>query len=86
MPTISSFYGIRIYLYPNDHNPPHFHVKYAEFEAKVDIETGGVFKGKLPLKARILTEEWRLLHQKELFESFELMIKYHQVKKIAGLE
>ncbi|NOT77537.1 MAG: DUF4160 domain-containing protein [Bacteriovoracaceae bacterium] len=34
MPCISSFYGIRIYLYPNDHNPPHFHIKYYEFNAK----------------------------------------------------
>lgn len=86
MPTISSFYGIKIYLYPNDHYPPHFHVKYAEFSAQIDINTGAINKGQLPPKARTLTEEWRLLHQKELLESFEFMIKYHQVKKIEGLD
>ena len=28
MPEISSFYGIAIYMYMSEHNPPHFHVKY----------------------------------------------------------
>ena len=25
MPSISRFFGITIYMYPDDHNPPHFH-------------------------------------------------------------
>ena len=33
MPSICTFYGIVIYMYYNDHNPPHFHAEYAEFEA-----------------------------------------------------
>ncbi|HBF76754.1 MAG TPA: DUF4160 domain-containing protein, partial [Clostridiaceae bacterium] len=28
MPEISSFYGIKITMYYNDHLPPHFHAKY----------------------------------------------------------
>ena len=28
MPCISSFYGLLIYMYGDDHNPPHFHVNY----------------------------------------------------------
>ena len=28
MPEISNFYGIIIYMYIDDHNPPHFHVIY----------------------------------------------------------
>lgn len=86
MPQISSFYGISIYLYPFDHNPPHFHAIYAEFEAQINIETGAIMAGSLPPKARALTEEWRLIHKKELLEGFDLMVKYQQVKKIKGLE
>ncbi len=86
MPAISIFYGISIYLYANDHNPPHFHVRYAEFNATVDIYSGEITEGKLPPKARQLTEEWRIIYQKEILESFELMVKYHQVKKIEGLK
>jgi hypothetical protein len=86
MPTISYFYGIYIRIYAEDHNPPHFHVKYNNFEASVEIESGLITAGKLPPKARALTEEWRLMHQKELFVAWDLMIKYHQVKKIPGLK
>ena len=86
MPTISYFYGIYIRIYADEHNPPHFHVKYNEFEASVEIKTGTITDGKLPPKARALTEEWRLIHQKELLIAWELMVKYHRVKKIPGLK
>jgi hypothetical protein len=86
MPTISQFYGIKILLWPNDHYPPHFHVCYSEFKAKIDINSGALLSGNLPPKARALTEEWRILYKKELLESFEVMIKYHKVLKIDGLK
>lgn len=28
MPEISLFYGIRVKMYYDDHNPPHFHAEY----------------------------------------------------------
>ena len=31
MPEISKFYGIIIYMYIDDHNPPHFHVWYDDY-------------------------------------------------------
>ena len=37
MPEICRFYGIIIYMFFNDHNPPHFKVKYSEFEANILI-------------------------------------------------
>ena len=37
MPEISRFLGIVITMYFNDHNPPHFHVRYEEFRAIVGI-------------------------------------------------
>ena len=42
MPQISEFYGISIYMYINDHQPPHFHVKYNCYEAFVNIDNGAV--------------------------------------------
>ena len=35
MPRVSEFFGIVIYMYYNDHMPPHFHAEYAEHEARV---------------------------------------------------
>ena len=40
MPTISTFYGIRITMNYNEHNPPHFHATYQDYEISVDIQTG----------------------------------------------
>ena len=40
MPQISNFYGIVIYMYINEHNPPHFHVEYQGYKATVTIENG----------------------------------------------
>lgn len=37
MPEISKFFGIFIYMYIGDHNPPHFHVWYEGDEATIDI-------------------------------------------------
>ncbi len=39
MPEVSRFYGIVIALYYNEHNPPHFHAKYGEYKAEIDIRT-----------------------------------------------
>ena len=54
MPRISEFYGIVIEMYWSDHNPPHFHAKYAEHRAEIDIQSLGVLRGRLPAKAMAL--------------------------------
>ena len=51
LPTISTFYGIVIRMFFNDHSPPHFHARYGEFEATVDIEKLAVLEGDLPGRA-----------------------------------
>ena len=50
MPEISRFYGIAITMNFNDHNPPHFHATYQDYEISVDIKTG-VVNGSMPKKA-----------------------------------
>lgn len=86
MPTISYFYGIKIFIPTKDHAPPHFHVKYSEFSAKIEISNGKILSGKLPPKARALTEEWRIGHIDELLENWQLMIESKKMHKIKGLE
>ena len=71
MPEISRFYGIIIYMYLLDHNPPHFHVKYNDFEAMISIEDFALLNGKLPPKALSMVVEWASIHQKELLENWE---------------
>ena len=50
MPVVSRFLGIIIAMYWDDHVPPHFHAKYAEYEITVNIRTG-VIEGKFPKRA-----------------------------------
>jgi hypothetical protein len=71
LPRISEFYGIVIYMYYDDHARPHFHAKYAEFDAKISIETGEVIKGGLPARAGRLVREWLALHRLELTLNWE---------------
>jgi hypothetical protein len=72
MPRLSEFYGIAIYMYFADHNPPHFHAVYAEHEALVRIDNGTILRGDLPRTAAKLVEQWRKLHHGELLDDWEL--------------
>ena len=66
MPRISSFYGIVIALYYNDHAPPHFHALYSGSEARIRIDTLETLTGTIPRRAHTLVLEWARLHQTEL--------------------
>ena len=70
MPTISTFYGILIRMFFNDHAPPHFHARYGEFEATVNIGTLEIIEGQLPHRAFSLVQEWAMIHREELLEDW----------------
>ncbi len=70
MPEISRFYGIIIGMFFNEHNPPHFHVKYDEYKAEITIKDG-IVTGKLPRRALNLVFEWLDLHRDELLENWK---------------
>ena len=72
MPRLSAFYGLVIYLYWRDHQPPHFHAEYGEHEALIVIADGRVYAGSLPPRALRLVREWRRLHVEELERAWEL--------------
>ncbi len=85
MPTISTFYGILIKMFFNDHAPPHFHVEYAEFKAVVDIGSLTIVEGKLLRRAQQLVLDWAEFHQQELLEDWQLCMAKEQPKQIAPL-
>ena len=72
VPRLSEFYGIGIYMYFVDHNPPHFHAMYAEHEALIRIDNGSSIRGTLPRTAMRLVEQWRELHHDELVANWKL--------------
>jgi hypothetical protein len=85
MPTICSFYGILIRMFFNDHAPPHFHARYGEFEATIDIDTLCVIEGELPRRALALVGEWGMIHKAELTENWRLCREKAQPGKIEPL-
>ena len=86
MPVVSRFFGIVIAFYWEDHLPPHFHAKYSEDEAMIDIRTGSVIRGALPRRALSLVEEWRTIHEDELLDDWERARQRLPLAYIAPLE
>jgi hypothetical protein len=78
MPTISTFYGIIIRMFYDEHAPPHFHAQYGEFKAVIAIQTLEPMEGKLPRRALELILDWAELHQAELMENWNLCQKHMQ--------
>ena len=71
MPQISRFFGIIILMYYDDHNPPHFHVRYGSQECLIKIDNLSVIEGKIPSRALGMVIEWATLHQNELMANWE---------------
>lgn len=86
MPQISRFFGIIIYMYFNDHSPPHFHAEYGEHEAVYTIETLEILRGNLPRRAHGMVVEWATFHRDELRENWELAREMQALNRIEPLE
>jgi hypothetical protein len=85
MPEICRFLGISIIMYFNDHNPPHYHVKYNEYRAILEIGTSRIMDGELPPRVLGLVVEWAGLHRTELIEDWELIRSTGEYKAIEPL-
>lgn len=88
MPRICSFYGITIWMYHDEahhRGRPHFHARYGEDEASVDIETVTVIVGELPPSAWRLVSEWAGAHEAELLANWERARRHQPLEPIAPL-
>ncbi|MDY7005410.1 MAG: DUF4160 domain-containing protein [Cyanobacteriota bacterium] len=86
MPEISRFLGIIITMYYNDHPPPHFHVRYNQQKALIDIENLSILEGKLTPRILGLVIEWAAIHQRELLENWQRAREQNPLEKIEPLE
>lgn len=73
MPTFFIIDGVKIVLYFNDHNPPHFDAIIAEYDALVEIETVEIMQGELPKNKRQRVLEWAQNHRDQLWEIWEAL-------------
>ena len=74
MPRLSAFHGIVSYMYIRDHGVAHFHARYGDDEAVVEVTTGTVLRGALPPARARLVSQWADVHRAELVAAWELAI------------
>lgn len=86
MPTISRFYGIVIRMFYNDHNPPHFHAVYGDYEAVYQIDPLRKVQGKLPKRAHALVMEWAGIYTDELMDDWEAAAARESLSPIPPLK
>jgi len=86
MPEISRFFGIVIAMFYKEHQPPHFHAKYAGQWAAFSIEDLKMIEGQLPRRAISLVLEWAFQHRDELMANWEKAQKREALEKIKPLD
>jgi hypothetical protein len=85
MPQISYFLGVIIRMFYREHNPPHFHAYYGDYEALIDIQKNELLSGNLPPRVLGLVVEWTALHQQELMANWERSKKQEPLQNIQPL-
>lgn len=58
-------------MFYREHNPPHFHAEYQEYDVIININDGLVI-GKMPRRALKLIFEWLDLYREELLKNWVL--------------
>lgn len=86
MPEISRFLGIIIAMFYDEHNPPHFHVRYNQHKAEINIRPLALLAGELPPRVMGLVMEWASLPQEELMANWNLARQRVELKRVAPLE
>jgi hypothetical protein len=85
MPQISYFLGVIIRMFYRDHNPPHFHAFYGDYQALIDIQKNEILSGTLPPRVLGIVVEWTALHQLELLENWGKAMRQEELLAIAPL-
>ncbi len=82
MPEISRFYGILIKMFFDEHNPPHFHAIYGEYNGMFELNPLQMKEGDLPKNAKRMVLEWAQEHKAELLK----MWNEQNITKLPPLE
>ena len=70
MPIIVRLGNLKIHVFADDHNPPHFHVTSSDHAALIRISDLAVLQGQITRKSLDLVLEWASKEQnRQLLES-----------------
>lgn len=82
-------YGIivRIFYFDNQqHNSPHIHLEYADFNAVMSIPEANLIAGEFPANKLKLVQAWVEIHREELMANWSLAIQGSAVFKNDALK
>ena len=82
MPVVAIVDGVRIEFYPDEHPPPHFHARYAEFIAQVEIRTCRILRGSLPPAKRNRVLTWAATHHTALMNAWTAVEELRKPERI----
>jgi len=83
MPEVSRFFGVVIKIFfRGEHNPPHIHAVYGEYNGLFEIATMEMIEGDLSNRVQKLVKEWGELYKEDLLR----MWNTKQLKKLPPLE
>ena len=86
MPIISSFFGIIVRMFFDDHAPPHFHAEHQGQDAQFTFD-GLILEGEISSpRARRLIREWAELHRGELEMNWRRAKRLKPLVRVAPLE
>ena len=70
MPCIKIIDSIKLYVYANDHNPPHFHAIYVEHEELIIIDSLKTYIGQIPNTQKKKVVEWASKNQEYIMNQW----------------
>lgn len=88
MPELSRFFGMVIkmlYMDNSQHNKPHIHVCYGDYEASVGID-GELLAGSMPIKQLRIIQAWVIIHEDELYRAWNMAVKGEAFGRIEPLK
>ena len=86
MPVISTFFGIVIRMFYQEHGVPHFHAEYQAQQTTFTFD-GEILAGNLGSRvARRLIKEWTLAHRDELEANWSRARAGEPLERIAPLD
>ena len=86
MPVVSTFFGIVIRMFYQEHGVPHFHAEYQGERASVTFD-GKILAGSIRSRTALrLVEEWARLHGPELEANWRRVQAGEPLERIPPLE
>jgi hypothetical protein len=86
VPIISTFFGIVVRMFYEDHPPPHFHAEYQGQQGKFGFD-GTMIVGNIRSRTALrLIREWAELHRGELHANWERAKAKTPLDRIPPLE